>query len=78
MRAEEEVMLVWNEMDWTVRFFRYQANTWVSRTGTGRTPGHLSYGLRMESLWAKFAFHADGAFSLVKDRFPNPLVPVVG
>ena len=72
-RAEEEVRLVWHEMDWTIRFFKYQATTWESRKSMGGTPGHLSYARRMESMWMKFAFRADQAFTLVKVRFPSPL-----
>jgi hypothetical protein len=71
--AEEEVMLVWHEMDWTIRFFKHQAEGWESRKSKGGTPGHLSYAMRMESMWMKFALRADQAFTLVKVRFPSPL-----
>ena len=71
-RAKEEVTLVWHEMDWTIRFFKYHAHTWRSRQVNARSSSHLQYALRMESMWQAFALRAERSFNLVKIRFPIP------
>lgn len=74
-RAEEEVMLVWHEMDWTIRYFRYQAKRWSSWQVDCQTLGHASYACRMETMWERFAARAEEAFALAKTHFPSPLSP---
>ncbi|GLB37202.1 hypothetical protein LshimejAT787_0402530 [Lyophyllum shimeji] len=66
-RWSEEFMRVGYEMQWTTRFFLYQADLWRTR-GAGAAkegglgPGPLAYAQRKTAMWKEMAVLADQGF----------------
>lgn len=55
-------------MDWTVRYFRYQAAKWDERAVSADNmsqPGHAAYAYRQNWMWEMFASQAEDAFDKV-------------
>ena len=79
-RCQEEVILVYNEMDWTVRYFSHQRATWLLHTSyEDKTPGHQLFGQRMTSLWDRLSRRALESFNQLKIQYPVPtsLLPLL-
>ena len=53
----EEETLVKHEMDWTILWFKNQAELWRERSereDVDLPPGHKSYAVKQEKLWNTF------------------------
>lgn len=72
-RTREEVILVSHEMEWTVRYFRHEADRWSKRKTAVDTPGHIAVALRMESMWMRFATRSMEVFNASRQKYPPPL-----
>ena len=72
-RCQEEVVLVHSEMDWTVRYFSYQAKRWSERTASkDNSLGHRLFGLRMAALWDRLAQRSRDSFRQLRTQNPAP------
>jgi hypothetical protein len=73
-RCQEEVILVHNEMDWTVGFFLHQKQTWLTRTSQENiTAGHHLFGQWMTLFWDRLSSRALAAFTELKITSPAPV-----
>jgi hypothetical protein len=66
-RWEEEFILVKNEMQWTILWFRHHANLWKGRSERkdGNLPmGHKAYAVKQQKLYNAFAEKSLDKFSL--------------
>ncbi|KAG2100190.1 uncharacterized protein F5147DRAFT_747185 [Suillus discolor] len=87
-RWNEEVVLVKQEMQWSVNFFNHKAKQWRGRrdnaASTGRT-GHACYAARQCHIYEELAAHAVDSFQkiipVIQPEVPvviQPEVPVIG
>jgi hypothetical protein len=66
-RWQEEQILVKHEMDWTIRWFQYQANLWKKRSEMEDRmlpKGHEAYAIKQQKLWDVFQKKASERFGL--------------
>lgn len=66
-RWEEEFILVKNEMQWTILWFRHHANLWKERSerNDGNLPmGHKAYAVKQQKLYNAFAEKSFDKFSM--------------
>jgi hypothetical protein len=66
-RWVEELVLVKHEMQWTIRWFQYQANLWRERSEReeGSLPiGHKAYAKKQRKLWNEFERKSSERFEL--------------
>ena len=66
-RWREELIIVKHEMQWTIRWFEFQANLWRERSeraDDGLPRGHRSYAKKQEKLWNAFQRKASERFAL--------------
>jgi hypothetical protein len=68
-----EVLIVWNEMQWTVNFFQYQATQWTNQILNSRSLEHQAYALRKESMWNRLGSWVEEFFNKLKSEYPKPL-----
>lgn len=63
-RAHEQITLLPLEMQWTIAYFKRQADVWTAHIDTGPavTLGHISYAWRQTTMWKSFAEHAELKF----------------
>ena len=65
-RWAKEKTLLRNEMDWTVRFFQWQAERWRRNAEHEEgSEGHCCYARKQKSMWLKFADFARHQFNKV-------------
>ena len=72
----EEFTLVGYEMQWTVRYFLYQAGIWKDRgvaAGHSGKVGAVAYAARKAAMWRSMAASSDRQFRIVNDRY-TPLI----
>ena len=66
-RWQEELILVKHEMDWTIRWFQYQAKIWKERSELEDSmlpKGHEAYAIKQRKLWDAFEKKASERFGL--------------
>lgn len=76
-RWEEELILVQNEMDWTVQWYAHQESTWLARLGTPTSqasPGHRAYAFKQISMWAWLGRQAQEQFEASRSNSTQQLV----
>ena len=67
----EEATLVTNEMSWTVSYFRFQEQEWITRSLAMEDflHGHTSYALQQASMYWQFAEMSVDLFEAVKECY---------
>lgn len=66
------------EMEWTERYFQYQARKWERLRNTARTEGHVCYVARTEAMWDSFAERARSCFEkALEDEIILDTIPLV-
>ncbi|KAG2341715.1 hypothetical protein BDR05DRAFT_887723, partial [Suillus weaverae] len=71
-RWAEELVLVEHEMQWTLEFFLFKANTWLTRIasiGDSILEGHKCYAIRQVHLYQELAKHAQVWFMKAHPTF---------
>jgi hypothetical protein len=75
-RWNEELILVGHEMDWTVRYYLYQARVWKDRKSVAEGMGDNGaavYAVRKEAMWKEMAFRAAVQFQSVNPLYKSNL-----
>lgn len=62
-----------HEMEWTVRYFRHEANRWSRRKTAVDTSGHHAFAVQMERMWTRFATRSLEVFNATRHQFPPPI-----
>lgn len=66
-RWHEEYNIVKSEIDWTRRFYLYQATRWGDRAEASTERGYAAYAERKVAMWKRLARHA----SQTQAKFPD-------
>jgi hypothetical protein len=78
MRWQEEVTLTTYEMQWTVKFFTYNAEMWkrfqdteadFSNVGAGAT----AYARRKQATWDQLCLQSDRTFKSLNNAYKSPM-----
>lgn len=86
MRWQEQVTLTTYEMQWTVRYFKHNRDSWdiPSSAGTGTSgidqvnsqslsPGAVAYRARKRADWHDMMIKADSTFTKSNPAYQSPL-----
>ena len=74
-RWDEEFLLLGYEMEWTVRSYKRESNSWRARTAMAQENGehgHAAYGLRMSAMWEELIALAEERFKAVNVNYRTP------
>lgn len=61
------------EMEWTVRYYRYQSARWAALGERNPAPGHVCYAARTEAMWLSFADRAEICFEKALNDIQVPV-----
>jgi hypothetical protein len=61
-RWKEEIVLIPQEMQWTVRFFEFKCREWEEHRKSSVSAGQRSYAARQRAMWMYLHSHATSSF----------------
>ena len=68
-RWDEELELVYLEMECTVRFFARKAEQWEEWENLSTTAGHTAFACRQRDMWLSLWDHAAAAFATGRMKY---------
>ncbi|KAF8799289.1 hypothetical protein BYT27DRAFT_7121086, partial [Phlegmacium glaucopus] len=71
-RWQEEVSLTGYKMQWTVRYFSFQSQSWAGVADATGNAGHVTYAKQKRAMWEQLRVKADRIFRLLIDAYKSP------